>query len=429
MKNYYRLVLLLGVIYFVTVMIFAALAIRKNDSTAKQETEILQLNSIAKDAEQNWENLQALDQDYGTDFVVMDQNGRILYDSDTDIAKDHLSIEKAIKMRYPYAYVTRNERILGSVILIDDHQSKQTLKLLLSIGLLGLLILAGALLFGLYVRKRIVTPFQNLHDFAGSIAEGNFDQPLAMDRDNLFGAFSESFDIMREELAQSRKREIELQKKERELVASLSHDLKTPITGIKLTTELLKAKASAGDGNKDLTEKLDNIYKKADQIDVLVNDLFSSTLEDLGEFKVTVSDEEALILDEIVKKYDDRGLSVSTPIPEVLIKIDRRRMSQVIGNIISNSYKYAGTQINIVYKIVDEFLEMRICDQGPGVPEEELSLITNKFYRGKQWAESGEDGSGLGLYIARMLMEKMDGELLPMNTGDGFAITLLIPLS
>ncbi len=429
MKNYYRLVLLLGVIYFAAVMIFAGLAVRKNDSSAKQETEILQLNSIAKDAEQHWANLQELDQDYGTDFVVLDQNGRILYDSDTNIAKDHLSIEKAIKLRYPYAYVTRNDRILGSVILIDSAQRRQMFNLLLPVGLLGILILAGALLFGLYVRKRVIVPFQNLRDFAGNIAEGKLDQPLAMDRDNLFGAFSESFDIMREELAQSRRREIELQKKERELVASLSHDLKTPITGIKLTTELLKAKTSPDDENADLTEKLDNIYKKADQIDILVNDLFSSTLEDLGEFKVTVSDEEALILDEIVKKYDDRGLSVSTPIPEVLIRVDRRRMSQVIGNIISNSYKYAGTQINIVYKLVDEFLEMRICDQGPGVPEEELSLITNKFYRGKQWVESGEDGSGLGLYIARMLMEKMDGELLPMNTGDGFGITLLIPLS
>ncbi|MCR4683837.1 MAG: HAMP domain-containing histidine kinase [Lachnospiraceae bacterium] len=429
MKNYYRLVLLLGVIYFAAVMIFAGLAVRKNDSSAKQETEILQLNSIAKDAEQHWANLQELDQDYGTDFVILDQNGRILYDSDTNIAKDHLSIEKAIKLRYPYAYVTRNDRILGSVILIDSAQRRQIFNLLLPVGLLGILILAGALLFGLYVRKRVIVPFQNLRDFAGNIAEGKLDQPLAMDRDNLFGAFSESFDIMREELAQSRRREIELQKKERELVASLSHDLKTPITGIKLTTELLKAKTSPDDENADLTEKLDNIYKKADQIDILVNDLFSSTLEDLGEFKVTVSDEEALILDEIVKKYDDRGLSVSTPIPEVLIRVDRRRMSQVIGNIISNSYKYAGTQINIVYKLVDEFLEMRICDQGPGVPEEELSLITNKFYRGKQWIESGEDGSGLGLYIARMLMEKMDGELLPMNTGDGFGITLLIPLS
>ncbi|MBR4168676.1 MAG: HAMP domain-containing histidine kinase [Lachnospiraceae bacterium] len=429
MKNYYRLVLLLGVIYFAAVMIFAGLAVRKNDSSAKQETEILQLNSIAKDAEQHWANLQELDQDYGTDFVILDQNGRILYDSDTNIAKDHLSIEKAIKLRYPYAYVTRNDRILGSVILIDNQQRRQMFNLLLLVGLLGLLILAGALLFGLYVRKRVIVPFQNLRDFAGNIAEGKLDQPLAMNRDNLFGAFSESFDIMREELAQSRRREIELQKKERELVASLSHDLKTPITGIKLTTELLKAKTSPDDENADLTEKLDSIYKKADQIDILVNDLFSSTLEDLGEFKVTVSDEEALILDEIVKKYDDRGLSVSTPIPEVLIRVDRRRMSQVIGNIISNSYKYAGTQINIVYKLVDEFLEMRICDHGPGVPEEELSLITNKFYRGKQWVESGEDGSGLGLYIARMLMEKMDGELLPMNTGDGFDITLLIPLS
>jgi signal transduction histidine kinase len=104
-------------------------------------------------------------------------------------------------------------------------------------------------------------------------------------------------------------------------------------------------------------------------------------------------------------------------------------MSQVIGNIISNSYKYAGTSIDVSYKIEEEFLEMTIRDYGPGVPEDELSLIANKFYRGKQWADSKEEGSGLGLYIAKMLMEKMDGELLPESKGDGLSITLLIPLS
>ena len=63
------------------------------------------------------------------------------------------------------------------------------------------------------------------------------------------------------------------------------------------------------------------------------------------------------------------------------------------------------------------------------MPEDEISLITNKFYRGRWWADSKEEGSGLGLYIARMLMEKMDGALLPENTGDGLMITLMIPLS
>ena len=104
-------------------------------------------------------------------------------------------------------------------------------------------------------------------------------------------------------------------------------------------------------------------------------------------------------------------------------------MSQVIGNIISNSYKYAGTGINIAYELSEGFLEMSISDFGPGVPQDELNLITNKFYRGKSWVESGEEGNGLGLYISKMLMEKMNGELIPESRDDGFTVRLLIPLS
>jgi signal transduction histidine kinase len=72
---------------------------------------------------------------------------------------------------------------------------------------------------------------------------------------------------------------------------------------------------------------------------------------------------------------------------------------------------------------------MSIADHGPGVEEDELELITNKFYRGKRWKESKAEGSGLGLYIAKTLIEKMDGELIPESNGDGFTVILMIPLS
>ncbi|MBR6486481.1 MAG: ATP-binding protein, partial [Lachnospiraceae bacterium] len=171
------------------------------------------------------------------------------------------------------------------------------------------------------------------------------------------------------------------------------------------------------------------IYKKADQIDVLVSDLFSATLEDLDELKVSCTDESSEVIGEIIRKYDDRELVTLNDIPKMLIRVDVKRLSQVIGNIISNSYKYANTKIEVSYKLVDDYLEMRIKDFGPGVPPDELDLITNKFYRGKQWAESKEEGSGLGLYIAKMLMEKMDGELLTASEGEGLTVTLMISLS
>lgn len=72
---------------------------------------------------------------------------------------------------------------------------------------------------------------------------------------------------------------------------------------------------------------------------------------------------------------------------------------------------------------------MQIRDYGPGVPEGELQLITNKFYRGKGAENTEKEGSGLGLYISKILMEKMNGEMICKNQGDGFVVILLIPLS
>ena len=177
-----------------------------------------------------------------------------------------------------------------------------------------------------------------------------------------------------------------------------------------------------------MSDGVDGIIQKTEQINNLVNDLFASTLEDLGEFKVNCRDEDSNALGEIVKSCDDRRLAVVGDIPEVIVSIDLQRMAQVIGNIISNSYKYAGTPIDISFGLSGGFLEMRIQDHGPGVPSDEIELITNKFYRGKEWADSGTGGNGLGLYIARTLMRKMNGDLIP-ESGDGLTVTLVIPLS
>ena len=86
------------------------------------------------------------------------------------------------------------------------------------------------------------------------------------------------------------------------------------------------------------------------------------------------------------------------------------------GNIISNSYKYANTPIQIQYAYEEHFLSMAISDQGSGIPEAELSKITQKYYRGKNAA--GKEGSGLGLYISGVLMQKMQGELLCTAASD-----------
>ena len=434
MNKYHRILIIISALLLLGLLAFT-LFTGKRSGAKEDARRVVALNAIAEDAGEHWEDLSFLSNgSYGTNYVILSANNDVLYASNEEARSIH-GLEEAMKKRLLYAYVTRDGQIVGSIILPEEgsgsYQSMRN-QLLLGFGLVFVLFVFGAILYDRYVQKNIIRPFHNLQSFAGKVAEGHLDEPLLMDEQNMFGAFSESFDIMREQLQASREREIALQKKERELVASLSHDLKTPITGVKLTTELLKAKVSSGQAGEDpayLLEKLDNIYKKADQIDVLVSDLFSSTLDDLGEFTVSCTDESAAVLGDIVKKYDDRGLVTIGEIPNVLIHVDVRRMGQVIGNVIVNSYKYANTKIEALFTLQDDYLQLKISDHGPGVPAEELSLITNKFYRGKKWKESKESGSGLGLYIAKTLMEKMDGELLAESAGEGLSITLTIPLS
>lgn len=470
MKNYAKFVLIFGIFMIAGIILFVVVSGDISGIISADNEKVLILNDIVKDAEENMDSPDSFgEKDYGVDFVVLDNNGNTLYKTpgaEKKIEKSDVNgrftVEDAGRRRLLYKYVIKDETIVGSVVIPDLPEEgfvKIKLKLVVGLIVMTFIFLIGAGIYGLYINKNIIKPFDRMQSFAGKIAEGKLDEPLLMEENNMFGVFTESFDIMREELNESRKREIELQRKEKELIASLSHDLKTPITGIKLTTELLEAKLQIymekadsssfleghidGPDNLqekdfedyesrkdlDILDKLDNIYKKADQIDSLVSDLFSSTLEDLGEFKVSCKDEESVVLSDIIKKNDDKGLVVEEAIPKLLIKVDSKRMSQVIGNIITNSYKYAGTKIDVEYKVTDKYLEITIKDYGPGVSRDEVELITNKFYRGKNAEAENKEGSGLGLYIARSLMLKMNGELVCESNAEGFAVTLMIPIS
>ena len=441
MKSYIRITVLTAVVFLAGILLFAVFT----SGTVTQETSrqtITALNDIARTAETHRTELDTLgNMGYDGGFVILDMTDNVLYSNAP--VNDKLTVETAIQKRYPYQYLKDDSGIWGCVIMIDDGLDGYRMRRLrfiagMSIG--SLLILLGMIGFGIYLNGNIITPFRKMQDFAGKVAEGRLDEPLAMDRDNLFGAFSESFDIMREELSASKQRELELQKKERELVASLSHDLKTPVTGIKLAAELLQMRFSVKTENSDsditfsrdetnsINDSVDGILQKSEQINALVSDLFTATLDDLGEFKVNCRDENSAVLADIVKSCDDKHYAVMGELPQVIISIDRKRMAQVIGNIISNSYKYADTAINVDFKLSEGFLEMRLQDHGNGVSSEEIELITNKFYRGKEWADSEKDGNGLGLYIAKSLMKKMNGDLTAESDG-GLAVTLIIPLS
>ncbi|MNC57026.1 Sensor protein EvgS precursor [compost metagenome] len=123
---------------------------------------------------------------------------------------------------------------------------------------------------------------------------------------------------------------------------------------------------------------------------------------------------------------DFDGRIACNPIPDCLLLTDALRLQQVIDNILSNSYKYAGTAVTVTSAIADNHLQLEIRDYGQGVDPEELPLLFNKFYRGHNI--SGQTGAGLGLYISKFLMHSMQGEIECRNHRDGFSVILRIRL-
>ena len=317
-----------------------------------------------------------------------------------------------------------------------------------------ILILWGVILvigyaFILLVYFLLVKPVKEMEEFASLIAKGNLDVLLPIHKNNMFGSFTESFDLMREELKSARQREIEAQKAKREMVAELSHDLKTPVATIQATCEVLELKVSkeleeakkeANQYKKKIDElngyleKISYISNKSETINQLVGNVFNATLDDMEEVKIEPLENDSRLIEGYFNNLKEYGnIILDNHIPECLVYFDKLRMEQVIDNIVGNSYKYAGTDIHVSFgevnnstenKVPDNaFIRITIRDEGPGVDEEELPLILEKYYRGKNTNE--KQGYGLGLYLVNYYMEKQGGGMEYYND-NGFVVELLV---
>ncbi|MCL2018483.1 MAG: HAMP domain-containing histidine kinase [Oscillospiraceae bacterium] len=286
----------------------------------------------------------------------------------------------------------------------------------------GAVALSGLILL-IYCEKSILKPFRRLQGFARRIAAGDFDIPLEMDKSNLFGAFTESFDLMREELKKARENERAADRSKKELVASLSHDIKTPVASIKATVELMQVSASDQSEKKRLMQ----IEAKAEQINALITDMFHATLHELEVLGVNTAEVHSTVIYGLIKNADYKNKAKSFSIPNCIILTDTLRLQQTLDNIIGNSYKYADTEIEIHSYFEEDFLVLDLSDFGAGADEDDLPFLVNKFYRGKD--TETKSGYGLGLYISKSLLEQMSGDLQCENYENGFKVKIFLKLA
>lgn len=287
--------------------------------------------------------------------------------------------------------------------------------------------LFAAVTFG-YVYFSILRPFDKMKDFAEKIAQGNFDIPLDYERSNYFGEFTWAFDSMRREITKARACEREAIDNNKTVIATLSHDIKTPVASIRAYAEGLDANL---DNSPEKRRKyLSVIMRKCDEVSKLTNDLFLHSLSDLDKLKIQselfeLTSFMETAVSEIAAEHDD--ISFLHPDFTADIRADRNRLMQITENLINNARKYAHSKIIISVEKMDNSAVIRFRDFGEGIPDTDIPFIFEKFYRGKN--SGSEQGSGLGLYIVRYLTEAQGGEVSLKNLSDGgLEVKVVLPL-
>lgn len=285
-----------------------------------------------------------------------------------------------------------------------------------------------AIVVFMYVYFSILRPFDKMKAFAETIAGGNFDVPLEYERSNYFGSFTWAFDSMRREITKSRACEREAIDNNKTVIATLSHDIKTPVSSIRAYAEGLAA-------NLDTTPErrakyLSVIMRKCDEVSKLTNDLFLHSLSDLDKLKIQPETFEVTsFLEDGVKEIsaEHNDVIFEHPYFTAEISADKNRLLQITENLINNARKYAKTAITVTLEKEQGSVIIRFRDKGKGIPDEDVPFIFEKFYRGHN--AGSEQGSGLGLYIVKYLTQAQGGEVTLRNHPEGgLEVTVSLPM-
>ncbi len=412
---------LTSLLFIFIVEIIALILFSTKNITSTQDTVLI--NEVVYSVQTDWNTIKSHKNQTSLDYVVLDMKENILFKTKSGLSE---SINMAIIHRDTILDIQIEHVIVGKVIIYNDSiQNFQIYKQTIIIILLFAMFLQCGICIGyiFYLNHTIINPFHKLKGFAERIASGNLDIPLEMDKQNLFGAFTESFDIMRSELKKAKMAEAKANADKKELVANLSHDIKTPIASIKAVSEV----GAALTENEKIRNNYMQIIFKADHINTLVTNLFTATLEELKQLSVTPIDIESKELKILLENSDYLHYTTIPNIPDCILYADKLRLQQVFDNIFANSYKYANTPISISVTLESNHLIVNMEDYGGGVNKEELPLLKEKFKRGKN--TKNIEGAGLGLYISDYFMKEMKGELIIQNGEYGLKVIVMISLS
>lgn len=320
------------------------------------------------------------------------------------------------------------EKINGKLYRIEYRQTNNYEALFFIDGaLLAMMLVTGIVL--IYVYKKVLKPFHAMSNLSYQLATGNLSVPVKEEKSKLFGHFLWGMDMLREQLETNKQRELELQKERKTLILSLSHDIKTPLASIELYAKALAENLYETQDKKD--EALQGIARNVREIKKYVDEIVTASRQDFLDLEV-IQDE--FYLSELIKEtefyYRDKLSVVHTEFiveefSECLIKGDKNRLIEVLQNIMENAIKYGDRKGIRIYGEDEEDCKLiHIENTGCSIKEEELPNLFDSFYRGSN--SHRVKGNGLGLYICKTLMRKMDGEIFAQIRGGNFRMSVVI---
>lgn len=404
MKKFNRIFVISFIVIFL-IFVAASLLVSQTEITETSKEYLVEISRISNKIE-NGESYSLSNMQFITSVEKCDDEND--YNSDKNYA---VRIINGQAYRFEYNVATNRKNI---TIFVN---------ILLSV----IAVFIFAMLF--FIRQKILKPFSRFSNVPYELSKGNLTAPLTENKSRYFGKFVWGVNVLRENIELQHEKELELQKEKHTLILSISHDIKTPLSAIKLYSRAL-----SGGLYKD-TEKqritAESISKNADEIEHYVSELVKTASDDFlcldvqnGEFYL--SD----VISKISSFYTDKlkslkiGFSVDD-YSNCLIKGDADRAIEVLQNVIENAIKYGdGHSIEISFSDEEDCRLVTVKNSGCTLSENELPHIFDSFWRGSNVGSN--NGSGLGLYICRQLMLRMDGEIFAEITPPFISITVVL---
>ena len=291
----------------------------------------------------------------------------------------------------------------------------------------GLLAVALALLLTFILSRRILAPVKALTQAARRLGKGDFSQRVPSKDKGEVGELAQSFNSMADDLERA-------EQLRRNMVADVAHELRTPLSNLGGYLEAIRDGVLKPD-----SETIHSLDEEASLLSRLVDDLQELSLADAGELKL-ICEKEAIA--RLIKQAAAalqpqaaaKGVTISESLPDRLppVNIDSQRIRQVLRNLIENAVAHTnqGDSITVTAWQQDSQVKISVADTGEGIPAEDLPNIFERFYRVDKSRTRATGGSGLGLTIAKRLVEAHGGKIeVESEPGKGSTFTFIIPIS